>query len=109
MVKGGRIATLGVPPAPARGDWSRIVFIGLTIKGIHGREICKTWAKMLALPEAGLPAGRKITYASSVERSEECFAPMDGGRCGKVMLDWSRRDEITPVANPPIRSSPKRR
>ena len=37
MINGGRIAMLAIMPTGAGIDWDRVVFKGLTIKGIYGR------------------------------------------------------------------------
>src|ERR1700686_262931 len=37
MNHGGKIAMLGIPPAEAAIDWTKVIFKGLTIKGIYGR------------------------------------------------------------------------
>ena len=46
MYHGGRIALLGILPKMASIDWDQVIFKGLTIKGIYGREIFETWYKM---------------------------------------------------------------
>jgi hypothetical protein len=35
----------GIPPAEAAIDWTQVIFKGLTIKGIYGREMFETWYK----------------------------------------------------------------
>jgi len=88
LVMGGRLAMLGVPSGETPIDWSRIIFKGLTIKGIYGREIFETWYKMLALLDNGLDVGGVITHRLPAEEFAEGFRVMDEGRCGKVVLDW---------------------
>ena len=89
LVMGGRIALLGVPPAKAPTDWARIVFKGLTIKGIYGREIFETWYKMIALLEAGLDVSGVITHRLPAAQYATGFELMRRGACGKVVLDWA--------------------
>ena len=45
MINGGQIAMLAIMPAGSGIDWDMVVFKGLTIKGIYGREIFETWYK----------------------------------------------------------------
>ena len=39
MIHGGKIAMLGIMPGSAAIDWNMVVFNGLTIKGVYGREM----------------------------------------------------------------------
>ncbi len=43
MKNGGKIALLGILPDSTAVDWSKIIFHGLSIKGIYGREMWETW------------------------------------------------------------------
>lgn len=88
LVMGGRIAMLGVPPGDARVDWSRIIFKGLTIKGIYGREIFETWYKMIAMLENGLDVAGVITHRLPARDYARAFDAMQDG-AGKVVLDWT--------------------
>ncbi len=45
MNHGGRIAMLGIPPGRMGIDWNEVIFKGLVIKGIYGREMFETWYK----------------------------------------------------------------
>jgi threonine 3-dehydrogenase len=62
MVNGGRIAMLGIMPGSAAIDWNLVVFHGLTIKGIYGREMFETWYKMTSLIQSGLDISPVITH-----------------------------------------------
>ena len=42
MCHGGKIAVLGIQSKRAAIDWDLVVFNGLTIKGIYGREMYET-------------------------------------------------------------------
>ncbi|HMZ29621.1 MAG TPA: L-threonine 3-dehydrogenase, partial [Thauera aminoaromatica] len=46
MNHGGKIALLGIPPSNTAIDWNQVIFKGLEIKGIYGREMFETWYKM---------------------------------------------------------------
>ena len=45
---------LGIPPEETAIDWNQVIFKGLTIKGIYGREMFETWYKMTSLLQSGL-------------------------------------------------------
>jgi threonine 3-dehydrogenase len=40
---------LGIPPSDTAIDWNQVIFKGLTMKGIYGREMFETWYKMASL------------------------------------------------------------
>ncbi len=43
-------------------NWNTVVFNGLTIKGIYGREMFETWYKMTAMLQSGLDITPLITH-----------------------------------------------
>jgi len=86
MHNGGRIALLGIAPGPVAIDWDEVVFRGLTIKGIYGREIWETWYKMQTMLQSGLDIAPVITHELAFEDYETGFAAMIGGNSGKVVL-----------------------
>jgi threonine 3-dehydrogenase len=43
MNHGGRLAILGIPPNGTVIDWDQVIFKGLMIKGVYGREMFETW------------------------------------------------------------------
>jgi threonine 3-dehydrogenase len=88
MNHGGKIAMLGIPPAEAAIDWTKVIFKGLTIKGIYGREMYETWYKMIALIQGGLDLTPMITHRFDVADYLEGFRTMGSGRSGKVVLSW---------------------
>ena len=57
MHHGGSIAILGIPPEETAIDWDQVIFKGLTLKGIYGREMFETWYKMASLLQSGLNIG----------------------------------------------------
>ena len=89
MCHGGKIALLGILPS-AEIDWGHVVFNGLTIKGIYGREMYETWYKMSVMLQAGLDIAPIITHRFHYTEFEEAFGVMRSGRSGKVILDWSQ-------------------
>ncbi len=88
MNHGGRIALLGIPPGPMAIDWNQVIFKGLVLKGIYGREMFETWYKMTAMVQSGLDIRPVITHRLPVDRFQEGFDIMLSGQCGKVVLDW---------------------
>jgi len=88
MNHGGKIAMLGIPPGEMAIDWNQVIFKGLVIKGIYGREMFETWYKGLALLESGLDIAPVVTHRFPIARFAEGFAAMRSGDCGKVILDW---------------------
>jgi threonine 3-dehydrogenase len=89
MHNGGRIALLGIAPGPVEIDWDEVVFRGLTIKGIYGREIWETWYKMQTMLQSGLDIAPVITHELPFLEYEAGFAAMIGGNSGKVVLDMT--------------------
>ena len=89
MAHGGKIAMLGIMPAPAAIDWNTVVFNGLTIKGIYGREMFETWYKMTSMVQSGLDISPVISHRFPYQQFEEAFELMRSGRSGKIVLDWS--------------------
>lgn len=89
MNHGGRIASLGIPSSEITIDWNRVVFKGLTIKGIYGREIFETWYKMASMLQSGLDISPVITHHFPIKDYQHAFDIMQSGQAGKVILDWS--------------------
>ena len=89
MNYGGAVALLGVPSADVTIDWNQVIFKGLRLKGIYGREMFETWYKMAGLLTSGLDLAPIITHRFSKESFADGFARMGEGKCGKVVLDWA--------------------
>jgi threonine 3-dehydrogenase len=85
---GGKVAMLGIPPGEMPIDWSRVIFKGLTIRGIYGREMFETWYKMASLIQSGLNLEPIITHHFAADDFEKAFALMEAGSSGKVVLSW---------------------
>ena len=88
MHHGGRVAVLGIPPAEMAVDWNEIIFKGLIIKGIYGREMFETWYKMATMLQSGLDLAPIITHRFPVDDYLEAFELMASGQSGKVILSW---------------------
>lgn len=90
MYNGGKIAILGIPKKDTQIDWNKVVFNGLFIKGIYGREMYDTWYKMGAMIQGGLDINPIITHRFDVRDYEKGFEAMISGNSGKVVLDWTK-------------------
>jgi threonine 3-dehydrogenase len=88
MNHGGRIALLGIPPGDMAIDWQQVIFKGLFIKGVYGREMFETWYKMAALVQSGLDLTPLITHHFAIDDFQQGFDVMRSGQSGKVILDW---------------------
>ncbi|KPJ82376.1 MAG: L-threonine 3-dehydrogenase [Gammaproteobacteria bacterium SG8_30] len=89
MHHGGRVALLGIPPTDVAIDWNEVIFKGLVLKGIYGREMFETWYKMAAMLQSGLDVSPIITHRFPVDDYRQAFEVMNSGRSGKVILDWA--------------------
>jgi threonine 3-dehydrogenase len=88
MNHGGKVAMLGIPPQDVAIDWNQVIFKGLIIKGIYGREMFETWYKMASLLQSGLDLSPIISHRFSVDDFQKGFDTMGSGQSGKVILDW---------------------
>jgi len=88
MHHGGSVALLGIPPEETAIDWNQVIFKGLTLKGIYGREMFETWYKMASLLQSGLTLEPVITHHLPIQQYQKGFEIMGSGRSGKVILDW---------------------
>jgi len=90
MCHGGKIAPLGIMPETPI-DWDYVVFNGLTIKGIYGREMYETWYKATMLIQKGLDITPIITHRLHYTEYIKGFEVMQSGKSGKVILDWTEK------------------
>lgn len=89
MTNGGRVALLGIPPSDTAIDWNEVIFKGLFLKGVYGREMFETWYKMLAMLDSGLDISPVLTHELGADEYQKGFDIMRSGQSGKVVLDWS--------------------
>ena len=89
MFHGGSVAILGIPPGDMAIDWNQVIFKGLTLKGIYGREMFETWYKMASMLQSGLRIDPIITHHFPIQEFRQGFETMGSGKSGKVILDWS--------------------
>ena len=88
MYNGGKIALLGILPPDTKVSWDDIIFKGLFLKGIYGREMFETWYKMEKMLLSGLDISSIITHRFKIEDFQKGFDIMEDGNCGKVILEW---------------------
>ncbi len=89
MNHGGRVAILGIPVGEVAIDWGQVIFKGLVLKGIYGREMFETWYKMTAMLQSGLDVSAAVTHRYPAAQFKEAFEVMRTGQSGKVVLDWA--------------------
>ncbi len=89
MHHGGKVALLGIPPEQTAIDWNQVIFKGLVLKGIYGREMFETWYKMSSMLQSGLDISPIITHRFAVDDFQEAFELMESGQSGKIILDWA--------------------
>ena len=85
---GAKIALLGILEPQTTIDWDTVIFNGLTIQGIYGREMYETWYKMTAMIQSGLDILPIITHRYHFSEFEAAFQIMRSGQSGKVILNW---------------------
>ena len=90
MSHGGKIALLGLLPDTTTTAWNKVIFHGLTIKGIYGREMFETWYKMTTMLQSGLDISEVVTHQMSYKDFSDGFDLMRSGQCGKVVLNWEQ-------------------
>jgi threonine 3-dehydrogenase len=88
MNHGGKVSILGIPPANTAVDWNHVIFKGLILKGIYGREMFETWYKMISMLQSGLDLSPIITHRFPAEEFQTAFETMGSGNSGKVILNW---------------------
>lgn len=86
---GAKLVLLGILPTHATLDWHQVIFKMLTIKGIYGREIFRTWYQVSHLIQSGLDVSPVITHRFSADDFQKGFDAMLSGNSGKVVLDWT--------------------
>jgi threonine 3-dehydrogenase len=85
---GAKVSLLGIFPEKVAIDWDKVIFKGLIIKGIYGREMFETWYKMSSMIRAGLDISPAITHRFHYTEFEKGFEMMMSGQSGKIVLDW---------------------
>ena len=88
MYNGGNIALLGLLPNSTKISWDDVIFKGLNIKGIYGREMYDTWYKMTQMIRSGLSISSVLTHRYKIDDFDKAFEILKSGNCGKVVLEW---------------------
>ncbi len=88
MNHGGRVALLGIPPSETAINWNEVIFKGLILKGVYGREMFETWYKMTSMLQSGLDISPLLTHCFPIDEYGVAFETMRSGESGKVVLDW---------------------
>ena len=94
MNHGGNVALLGIPPKDTRIDWNQIIFKGLKLKGIYGREMFETWYKMGSMLQSHLDLSPVITHHFPIAEFQAGFDAMRSGQSEKVILDWTSQQRL---------------
>lgn len=85
---GAKISLLGIFPEKFPIDWDKVIFKGLVLKGIYGREMYETWYRMTAMIRAGLDISSVITHQFHYTEFQKGIDAMLSGKSGKVVLNW---------------------
>jgi threonine 3-dehydrogenase len=88
MNYGGHVALLGILPNQTGINWDNVIFKGLILKGIYGREMFETWYKMITMLQSGLDVSPVLTHVLPVDDFQKGFDILRSGNAGKVVLDW---------------------
>jgi threonine 3-dehydrogenase len=88
MCSGGKISLLGIQPPGTIVDWNDIVFKGLYMKGIYGREMYETWYKLTMMILSGMDVSPIATHNFDYQEFEKGFEVLGAGNAGKVILNW---------------------
>ncbi len=88
MYSSGKISLLGILPSSTQIDWSKVIFKGLTLKGIYGREMFETWYHMEQMLLTGIDLTPMISHRFHIDDFQKGFDIMETGNSGKVILNW---------------------
>ncbi|MCD6254218.1 MAG: L-threonine 3-dehydrogenase [Thermotogae bacterium] len=87
VTNGGKVSVLGVYDGRIEFDMNLAVFKALTIYGITGREMFKTWhvaTQMLKYKQLDLSS--VVTHVLDFDDWDEGMELMQSGNCGKIVL-----------------------
>lgn len=88
---GGTFSLLGIPSGTIQVDFAKnIIFSGITVHGIIGRRVFRTWNQMERLLKSGLARQFMktgfVTHQMPLERFDEGFAAIRAGDAYKVLF-----------------------
>ncbi|HET6797468.1 MAG TPA: L-threonine 3-dehydrogenase [Gemmatimonadales bacterium] len=86
---GGRVNFLGTPSRTTEVDFARdIIFKGLTLYGVTGRKMYRTWHQMLRFLRTGqVNPHPVITHRFPLEQIADAIQVIKDGQAGKVILE----------------------
>jgi threonine 3-dehydrogenase len=86
---GGRVNLLGTPSRPTEVDFARdVIFKGLTLYGVSGRKMYRTWDQMRRFLRTGQLDPRPVlTHRFPLARIADAIEVIKEGRAGKVILE----------------------
>jgi len=86
---GGRVNLLGTPSRPTEVDFARdVIFKGLTLYGVSGRKMYRTWDQMRRFLRTGQLDPRPVlTHRFPLARIAEAIQVIKEGQAGKVILE----------------------
>jgi threonine 3-dehydrogenase len=86
--KGGTLLLIGLPSTPVELDvTSDLILKEVTVRGFHGREMFRTWERVLPLVIRGaIPTQPVVTHRMALADFGEGFAAATERRAGKVLL-----------------------
>src|SRR4029077_12249772 len=88
---GGTAALLGLPSDNVSLNLAEhIIFKGLTVLGIKGRNMFETWYQTQAMVVAGrIDLKSIITHVMPFEKFADCFALLKDGKAAKIVMTIS--------------------
>ncbi len=86
--RGGRISLLGIPSQPVTIDLAEdVIFKGVTVLGINGRRMWKTWYQAQALLRSGkIDLAPLITHTFPLRDIHQGMALLKEGQAAKIIL-----------------------
>jgi len=86
---GGRVNMLGTPSRSTEVDFARdVIFKGLTLYGVTGRRMYRTWDEMQRFLRSGqLDPRPVITHRFPMDRMADAIGVIKDGAAGKVILE----------------------
>lgn len=86
---GGRVNMLGTPSRSTEVDFARdVIFKGLTLYGVTGRRMYRTWVQMRRFLRSGqLDPRPVVTHRFPLDRIADAIAVIKNGEAGKVILE----------------------
>src|SRR5258707_3282316 len=85
MHHGGNVALLGLMPQDTGIHWDEVIFKGLVLKGVYGREMFETWYKTSSMLQRGLDISPAITHRLPNDEYQSGFETIASGHNGTVI------------------------